>query len=189
VRLLDQGDGNHGIGQTWPEDGYKRQSQKQARKSQNNIHEPHDERVYGATDEAGEKPDQDAHHQGQRNDDAADEEGIAGAVEETRQQIAPDGIGTKKKPRASAFLPNRRLKKGIAKLLGWTIRSNNIGKDCQEASERKNHKTGDGAAIFAKVAPELQKECQPAAAPVVDHRMVYGFSRHLACRIRGLMTP
>jgi hypothetical protein len=24
---------------------------------------------------------------------------------------------------------------------------------------------------------------------VVDHRMVYGFSRHLACRIRGLMTP
>ena len=64
MRLLDNGNGNHGVHQTRPEDGHEDQSQQQAGKGQNHIHDPHNEGIHPTTEKSGHKAEYDPDNQG-----------------------------------------------------------------------------------------------------------------------------
>src|SRR3546814_6924565 len=81
------------------------------------VHRPRDQGLDGAAEEAGDQAQRDAGAEGDDDDDGADVERIARAMDEARQHVAADGVGAEYELPASAFHPHRRRQKVLAELL------------------------------------------------------------------------
>jgi hypothetical protein len=127
MRLLHDGDGDHGVGQARPENGHQRKGQEQARESEDNVHHPHDQRVENAAEEPGKQPDQHADHHGAGDDDTADEQRVARSVDQAGQHIAADGVGAQQETGITAILPDLRLKQRVTELLRRSVGRDDVG--------------------------------------------------------------
>ncbi len=105
MRLQDQRDGDHHVEKPRPQNGNHDQGQQQRGEGQDEVHDAHQHRIDPAAGIAGHKADDDAGYQGNEDHDRADQQRVAGAMDETGQDIAPHRIGAEQEGRLSPFRP------------------------------------------------------------------------------------
>ena len=183
--LQNDGDGDHRIGQRGPEDRHQHQRQQKRREGQHDIHDPHDDRVEPFRREARDQADDDPAGGGKGDDDDADIEGIARAVQQPRQHVAAQRIGAKREGEAAALLPEGRLQQVVAELLAGIMRRDPGGEQRHDDEGREDPEAHDGAPVLAEVIPELAQ----AAGTGGGGRGGGGCLGHQRFRILGLMKP
>ena len=83
-----------------PDDRHQHQRQQQRREGEDDVHHPHDQRVDPAAEVAGDQPDEDAGDQRQRHHHEADDQRVARAVDQPREDVAAERVGAEQERRA-----------------------------------------------------------------------------------------
>ena len=104
---------------------------------------------------------EDAADECERRDDDADEQRIAGAVDQAREDIAPDSVGAEQIGGGASLFPEGRQKVGVRQPLGRAIGRDHRRKDGRNNEEDENPQPDDGAAVLREIIPELRQH--PAA--------------------------
>jgi hypothetical protein len=108
-----------------------------------------------ATEVAGEHAEHHADDQRADDDKKADEQRIACAMDETRENIASHRVRAQNEARIALGVPDRRLQERVAILHVRQVRRDQRRENGDEDEDGKNGKTDDGAAIDREIVPEF----------------------------------
>ena len=91
----------------------------------------------------------------ERDHDQADDQGEARAIDDPREDVAPDRVGAEQKLGGAAGHPERRCEEVIAELLGRQMRRDPIGEHRPEDHGDDDDQPADRTLVLAEVVPEL----------------------------------
>ena len=140
----------------------------------------------------GHEPEQDAYRERQRHDDQADDERVARAIDDAREDVATDRVGAEQERGASAFLPEGRHQHGVAILLVGRMRRDQRREDRQHDQEEKDEEPDHRAAVLGEIVPELG---EARTARRIDRNRTGGICSGVChgfapqCLMRGLIRP
>jgi hypothetical protein len=133
----------------------KHKREQERRKRQDDIHDPHDDRVEPFWREAGDQTDEDAARRSEDDHADADEEGELGAVEQARDEIAAERVGAEDVGPRTAILPDRRHQRRRPVLGGRVVGRNEAGGQGQNNQHGENIEADHRPLVLAEIAPEL----------------------------------
>ena len=127
---------------------------------------------------ARDQADGDARRHGDDDDDHADEERIAGAEYQSREDVAADGVGAQKIGEPAAFLPGRRDQQRVTVLNDGRMGRDQRREDGDQNDESEDDEADDRPLVFGEVEPELLQHLTPGrfANPVVANLVVADFA-------------
>ena len=185
VGLKHQGDGQHGVEQAGAEDRHEDECQQQAGEAQDQIHDAHDDDIDPAAEIAGEEAEDDAAHHRDGDHHRADQQRIAGAIDEAREQVTANRVGAEDVAGVAAGLPDRgQEERGLVLLFGQ-MGGEERGEDGDQHQQHEDHEADDSAAVHREIVPEL---LQRRDAGGVLCGGGGDFGGHQLTRMRGLIT-
>ena len=186
MRLQHDGDGDHRIGQRRAEDRHQHQRQQQRREGQDDVHQPHDDRIEPFRREACDQADQDAARarrsrprrcRHRRN--SARRAAGATACPGPRRRCQADRSSCRPPARPAVATDAAR------NCCGRVVGRDHIGQKSDQDEGHEDPQAEDRAPVLAEIDPELG---QPTG-PFDGVRRRCRAAGHQRFRILGLMKP
>jgi hypothetical protein len=155
IGLQGQRQRDDGVLQPRSEDRHHDQREKETRKGEDDVHQPHDQGVDPAAEEAGDEAEHDPDDEAERHHHRADGERVARAVDEAREHVAADRVGAEEEMGAPPFHPQGRRQERIAVLIVRGIGRDEIGEDREEDEEEEDGEADHRTAVLGIMCPEL----------------------------------
>ena len=153
-------DCNHQVDHTGSQSGYNHNGHEQNGNGQKNIHHAHDDIVYLAAEVTGDRPQRSAGNQGDADCHCPHQKTDAGAVDQTREDVAAKLVCAEPVLRAG---PQQTVRDVLLDDKGVVVR-NLVSENCHQDQTDHNEQADHSQAVAAHSFPDLRRLAAPASA-------------------------